>query len=148
MASRRRNKPTESSDGLVARQESSEYALPQGIHDKGSYNSHRKPSTKKDNFSGSLISAKRSGDTPPDSNRSKKLPSNVHYNDETLAAIFSEIKSKNDSSRPFMVFSDFLNILTRYRVDLNNKTKVSKDEYTSMAKFMYIQICNQALLRQ
>ena len=138
MASKGRNKPTESSDGLVARQESSDIALPSGFKDRGNYNTYRKHSTKKENFSNSLISAKRSGDTPPDSIRSKKLPSNVNYNCETLAAIFSEIKSKNDSSRPYMVFSDFLNILTRYRVDLNNKTKVSKDEYISMAKFMYI----------
>ena len=118
------------------------------LQDNAVYHSNRRPSTKKQSHqSDNIIIAKRSGDTPPDSNRSKKLPSNVHYTDDTLVVIFNEIKNKNDSSRPYIVFSDFLQILHRYRVDLNNKTKVSKEEYNSMAKFMYIQICNQALVK-
>ena len=147
MASRNRNRPTDSSDGLVAQQNSSEFPLPAYLREMATYNSYRRPSTKKEQHSVNLLIAKRSGDTPPDSNRSKKLPSNVHYNTNTLVAIFNEIKNKNDDNRSHIVFNDFLQILDRYRIDLNNKSKVSKEEYTNMAKFMYIQICNQALLK-
>lgn len=144
---------TESSDGMVTRRSSEQsYRLQNPLSRKGS--SKPKADTGQaaphlnvrgaGDRAGAGLTAKRSGDTPPDSNRSKRLPSNVYYTNDTLQVIFNELKGKKGQDRPYLVFNDVLRAMSRYRVDLNSRNQISKEEYVSMAKFMYIQICNQA----
>ena len=144
---------TESSDGMVTRRSSEQsYRLQNPLGPRrgskpqagvGSAVPHLNVRGASDR-GGAGFTAKRPGDTPPDSNRSKRLPSNVYYTTDTLQVIFNELKGKKGQDRPYLIFNEVLRAMSRYRVDLNSRNQISKEEYISMAKFMYIQICNQA----
>ena len=50
-----------------------------------------------------------------------------------------------DSNKDYVSYKDMLQALTVYRVDLGGGGRqVTKDDYVNMAKFLYIQICQQA----
>lgn len=75
--------------------------------------------------------------------QSKAIVSQVHYNEKQLKIIFHEIKQGNHD---YLTFKDLLQALSAYKIDLNSGRQVTKDEYISMSKYMFMQICQQAEL--
>ena len=63
----------------------------------------------------------------------------MNFSERVLEIIFHEIKQ--DGSRDYMTFKDMLNSLAVYKIDLNKGRSVTKDDYISMSKFMFMQIC-------
>ena len=60
-----------------------------------------------------------------------------------LEIIFSEFRQSGDDS---LTFKDLLSALSAYKIDMNNGRAVTKEEYMSMSKFLWMQICQQAEL--
>ena len=59
----------------------------------------------------------------------------MHYNEKQLTVIFHEIKQ---GSRDYLTFKDMLQALSAYKIDLNSGRQVTKDEYISMSKYMFM----------
>jgi len=63
----------------------------------------------------------------------------VHYSERILQVIFHELKQQGH--RDYLTFKDLLQALSAYKIDLNSGRAVTKEDYISMSKFMFIQIC-------
>ena len=72
---------------------------------------------------------------------SKTIVSLVHYSDRILKIIFNEIKQ---TDHDYLTFKDMLWALSAYKIDMNSGRQVTKEDYISMSKYMFMQICQQA----
>ena len=55
--------------------------------------------------------------------------------------IFNELKGLRGHKRDYLVFKDIIRAFSRYKINLNPGAQITQEEYISLSKFTFIQIC-------